>query len=53
MDKLAMGNYGVFVWSSMLLTFVVVVFNEWAARRRHRVAYRDIEVRLRAQEARR
>ena len=53
MDKLAMGNYGIFVWSSMLLTVAVVALNEWLARRRHRVAYRDIEVRLKAREAQR
>ncbi len=51
MDKLVMGNYGVFVWGSMLLTLAVVVLNEWAARRRHRVVYRDIDVRLKAREA--
>lgn len=51
MDKLAMGNYGVYVWSSLLLTVIIVVLNEWLARRRHRVAYRDIEVRVKAREA--
>lgn len=53
MDKLAMGNYGVFVWGSMLLTLAITLLNEWTARRRHRVAYRDIEVRLKAKEAQR
>ncbi len=53
MDKLAMGNYGVFVWGSMLLTLGIVLLNEWLARRRHRVAFRDIEVRLQATEERR
>lgn len=48
-----MGNYGVFVWSSMLLTLIIILLNEWLARRRHRVAYRDIEVRLKASESRR
>jgi len=53
MDKLAMGNYGIYVWSSFLLALMVVVFNEWFARRRHRFAYRDIEVRIKAVEERR
>ena len=53
MEKLAMGNYGVFVWSSMLLTALILALNEWSARRRHRIAWRDIEARLRAREAQR
>ncbi len=52
MDMLAMGKYGVFVWSSMALTIAIVLLNEWAARRRHRAVCRDIEVRLKAREGR-
>ena len=52
MDKLAMGNYGGFVWSCFALAFAVVVINEWLARRRHRLAYRDVEVLIKAVEER-
>ena len=53
MDKLAMGGYGAYVWSCFALTALVVVINEWRARRRHRNEYRDLEVRIRAVEERR
>lgn len=52
MDKLAMGGYGTFVWSCFILTLMIVVFNEWSARRRHRFVRRDIEVRIKAIEER-
>ena len=35
MEILAMGEYGAFVWSSYLLTLVVVVINAVQGRRRH------------------
>ncbi|MDX1506893.1 MAG: heme exporter protein CcmD [Woeseiaceae bacterium] len=50
MDKLAMGGYAAFVWSTYALVFAVVVFNEWRARARHRQVYRDVEVRIKAAE---
>ncbi len=48
MDNLAMGNYGVYVWSCFALTLAVVVFSDWRARLRHKRVYRDIEVRIKA-----
>ncbi len=36
MDMLAMGEYGSFVWSSYLLTLIVVIASMVQARRRHR-----------------
>lgn len=53
MDKLAMGNYGIYVWSCFALTFAVVAWNEWSARNRHRAMLRDVEVRIKAVEERR
>ena len=53
MEALAMGDYGVYVWSCFGLALGVVIANEWRARRHHRSAYRDIEVRIRAVEERR
>ena len=35
MELLAMGEYGVFVWSSYLLTLIVVVISAVQGRRRH------------------
>ena len=52
MDKLAMGNYGVYVWSCFGLTLVIVVFSDWRARLRQKRVYRDIEVRIKALEER-
>ncbi|MDH3748234.1 MAG: heme exporter protein CcmD [Gammaproteobacteria bacterium] len=52
MDKLAMGGYGVYVWSCFGLTLAIVIVNEWRARHRHRIELRDIEVRIKAMEAR-
>jgi heme exporter protein CcmD len=48
MENLAMGNYGVYVWSCFVLTLVVVLFSDWRARSRHKRIYRDIEVRIKA-----
>lgn len=50
MEKLAMGGYGVYVWSCVALTVLIVVINEWRARARHRAVYRDVEVRIKAVE---
>jgi len=52
MEKLAMGNYGIYVWSCFALTAAVVVFSDWRARLRHKRVYRDIEVRIKALEER-
>lgn len=52
MDKLGMGNYGVYVWSCFALTLFVVIFSDWRARLRHRRVYREIEVRIKALEER-
>lgn len=47
-----MDGYGIYVWSCFALTFVIVVLNEWFARRRHRARYREVEVRIKAVEDR-
>ena len=52
MEALAMGKYGVYVWSSFGLALVVVLFADWRARLRHKRVYRDIEVRIKALEER-
>ncbi len=52
MDTLAMGGYGLYVWSCFALSFAVFIFNAWRARVRHRGVYRDIEVRIKAVEER-
>ncbi len=48
MSGLAMGSYGVYVWSCFALTAVVLLICEWRARKRHKIVYRDIEVRVKA-----
>jgi len=50
MEVLAMGKYGMFVWSCFGLTLAVVLFSDWRARLRHKRVYRDIEVRIKALE---
>ena len=52
MESLAMGEYGVYVWSCFGLALVVVLFSDWRARLRHKRVYRDIEVRIKALEER-
>ena len=52
MDALAMGNYGIYVWSCFALTFVVVVIADWRSRVHHKRVYREIEVRIKALEER-
>lgn len=51
MELLSMGEYGVFVWSSFLLTFLVVVIGTMQGRRRHRHVKETIARRLRIEEA--
>ena len=48
MSGLAMGSYGVYVWSCFALTAAVLLICEWRARKRHKNVYRDIEVRVKA-----
>jgi heme exporter protein CcmD len=50
MDKLAMSGYGFYVWTSFGLALLVLIWNEWSARRRHRNVWRDVEVRIKALE---
>ena len=50
MDAIAMGDYGAYVWTCIGLAVLIVGFNEWLARSRHRKVYRDVEVRIRALE---
>ncbi len=50
MEQLAMGSYGGYVWSCYALALLVVIINEWRARRRHRIEYRDVEVLIKAIE---
>ena len=52
MENLAMGNYGIYVWSCFALTALVVLFSDWRARLRHKRVYREIEVRIKALEER-
>ncbi len=50
MQKLAMSGYGFYVWTSFALMAIVVLINEWTARRRCRTVYREVEVRIKALE---
>ena len=52
MEVLTMGKYGAYVWTAFGLTFVVLLINEWRARARHSIVYREIEVRIKALEER-
>lgn len=49
-EKLAMGNYGLYVWSSYALTLIVILVCSVQASRRHRAVYNDIVRRLRRKE---
>ncbi len=51
MDIFAMGGYGPFVWSSYLLTLIVVVASTIQAKRRHRQIEETIRRRLRIEES--
>ncbi len=48
MNALAMGDYGAYVWTCFALTAAVLLICEWRARKRQKIVYRDIEVRVRA-----
>ena len=50
MENLAMGGYGAYVWTCFGLTFVVLLINEFQVRDLHAKTYRDVEVRIKAQE---
>ncbi len=50
MDILSMGEYGSYVWSSYLLTLIVVVASLVQARRRHRRIQDEIVRRLKLEE---
>ena len=51
MEFLAMGKYGVFVWSSFSLTVIVMIACVLQARSRQSKVYRDIEARLKSTES--
>ena len=50
MESLAMGGYGVYVWSSFGLTFAVVGVTLVQARLRHHRILRDLRVQVEALE---
>jgi len=51
MEMLAMGKYGVYVWSSFGLAAIVVIVCTVQARRRHAAVIRDIARRLKLMES--
>jgi heme exporter protein CcmD len=50
MEALAMGGYGVYVWTCFGLAAVVLIINEWRIRARQAAVYKEIEVRIKALE---
>lgn len=48
MGVLTMGGYGAYVWSCFFLGAAVLIICDWRARRRQKLVYRDIEVRIKA-----
>lgn len=50
MDSLAMGGYGVYVWSSFGLMFIVVLVTAVQARIRHHRMMHEIKMRIEALE---
>ncbi len=50
MEILAMGEYGPFVWSSYLLTLIVVVVSSVQGKRRHKHISDTITKRLKIEE---
>ena len=50
MEVLAMGEYGAFVWSSYLLTLIVVVISALQAKRRHQQISDTIRRQLKLKE---
>ena len=51
MEALAMGNYGVYVWSCFGLTFTVLAICIFQARSRHRKVLREIRTRMNMMES--
>lgn len=51
METLAMGGYGVYVWSSFGLMFFAVIASAVQARARHHRTLNDISRRIKAREA--
>lgn len=51
MDALAMGGYGLYVWSSFGLMFTVVLITAVQARMRHHRTMHEIKMRIEALEA--
>lgn len=51
MDGIAMGGYGVYVWSSFGLMFIVVLVTAVQARNRHHKMTQEIRMRIQALEA--
>ncbi len=49
-EKLAMGDYGLYVWSCYALTLIVILVCSVQASRRHRAVYSDIVRRLEQKE---
>lgn len=50
MDALAMGGYGSFVWSSYLLTLIVVVVSAVQGKRRHQAIEDSVRRQLKLKE---
>jgi len=50
MEFMAMGGYGVYVWSSFGLMFAVVIITIVQARVRHHAMLREIKIRIEAME---
>ncbi len=50
MELFAMGEYGSFVWSSYLLTLIVVITSTVQAKRRHRQIEAGIRRQLKIEE---
>lgn len=51
MEVFTMGDYGPYVWSSYLLTLIVVIIGTVQGKRRHRRTADDIKRRLRIEES--
>ena len=50
MEALAMGEYGVYVWSCFGLTLLVMIITVWQANTHQTKIKKDIEQRLKAME---
>ncbi len=51
MESLAMGQYGIYVWTSFGLTFAVLVVCIVQARSRHQKVFQEIRTRIKAMES--